>query len=395
MLAMSQGSGSRTWGAKDRGVSPSRHLPCLPVPSPTGAVPAWSGSVQHHGTQEPPTTERRPNARTESLTPDPNKVLRRATAMLRGLEPLPDTSGPIAPSPGSCQVGPARHAHTGWGSLAWQCPDGARVPCQAALGPRIWLHRLLGDPRDGAVGHHTPAPRTPTSAGTCGRVSGRRSRRGARGCSPAGPGTRPGASPCRWVGGSEHSARHPQPTTGVHRAPGARDEAWSPGPDGVGDTGMGPAPPALLPVAGPLGLVGLDAADVVGRAAHQPGHQVIGLSLQGTGAAQLPLAHPWVHPCGGVPLPTAPSHQTQASLISRNSNMQLVLGGEAQRSWTQQSNGSREEAACSCRMTGGHQVRPSRDLGGLRGVSSRSGLGSGQAPNRPGEEGGEGQGVCC
>ena len=38
--------------------------------------------------------------------------------------------------------------------------------------------------------------------------------------------------------------------------------------------------PALLPVPGLLGLVGLDAAYVVGGALHQRAHQVVGLFLQ-------------------------------------------------------------------------------------------------------------------
>ena len=37
---------------------------------------------------------------------------------------------------------------------------------------------------------------------------------------------------------------------------------------------------AVLPVPWLLGLVGLDAADVVGRALHQPLHQVVGLFLK-------------------------------------------------------------------------------------------------------------------
>ena len=44
--------------------------------------------------------------------------------------------------------------------------------------------------------------------------------------------------------------------------------------------GGGGGSPVLLPVAGPLGLVGLDASDVVGRASLQRGHQVIGLFLR-------------------------------------------------------------------------------------------------------------------
>lgn len=38
--------------------------------------------------------------------------------------------------------------------------------------------------------------------------------------------------------------------------------------------------PALLPVPGPLGLIGFDAADIVGCALLQRGHQVIGLFLR-------------------------------------------------------------------------------------------------------------------
>ena len=37
--------------------------------------------------------------------------------------------------------------------------------------------------------------------------------------------------------------------------------------------------PLVLPVVGSLGLVGLDAADVVGSALHQLAHQLVGLSL--------------------------------------------------------------------------------------------------------------------
>lgn len=42
----------------------------------------------------------------------------------------------------------------------------------------------------------------------------------------------------------------------------------------------GVSSPALLPVPGPLGLIGFDAADIVGRALLQRGHQVIGLFLR-------------------------------------------------------------------------------------------------------------------
>lgn len=56
---------------------------------------------------------------------------------------------------------------------------------------------------------------------------------------------------------------------GVTTGPGA-DESWM---------GWGVSP-VLLPVSGPLGLVGFDAADVVGCAPHQRGHQVIGLFLR-------------------------------------------------------------------------------------------------------------------
>lgn len=48
---------------------------------------------------------------------------------------------------------------------------------------------------------------------------------------------------------------------------------WT-GPGGVGVS------PVLLPITGPLGLVGLDAADVVGGAPLQRGYQVVGLFLR-------------------------------------------------------------------------------------------------------------------
>ena len=44
--------------------------------------------------------------------------------------------------------------------------------------------------------------------------------------------------------------------------------------------GGGVGSPVLFPVAGPLGLIGLDASDVVGSASFQRGHQVIGLFLR-------------------------------------------------------------------------------------------------------------------
>ena len=48
----------------------------------------------------------------------------------------------------------------------------------------------------------------------------------------------------------------------------------------LGDWAGAGGSPVLLPVTGPLGLVGFDAADVVGCAFHQRGHQVIGLFLR-------------------------------------------------------------------------------------------------------------------
>lgn len=56
---------------------------------------------------------------------------------------------------------------------------------------------------------------------------------------------------------------------GVTAGPGG-NESW------IGWGGS----PVLLPVSGPLGLVGFDAADVVGCAPHQCGHQVVGLFLR-------------------------------------------------------------------------------------------------------------------
>ena len=52
---------------------------------------------------------------------------------------------------------------------------------------------------------------------------------------------------------------------------------WT-GPDGAGG-----GSPVLLPVTGPLGLVGLDAAEVVGCAPLQRGYQVVGLFLRERG----------------------------------------------------------------------------------------------------------------
>ena len=39
--------------------------------------------------------------------------------------------------------------------------------------------------------------------------------------------------------------------------------------------------PVILPVMGPLGLIGLEAANVVWSAHHQSAHQIIGLRLEG------------------------------------------------------------------------------------------------------------------
>lgn len=61
--------------------------------------------------------------------------------------------------------------------------------------------------------------------------------------------------------------------------------------------------PALFPVTGPLGLVGFDAADIVGCTLLQRGHQVVGLFLRrgrrwGVGEQMGPsgpfLLPPWI-----------------------------------------------------------------------------------------------------
>lgn len=142
---------------------------------------------------------------------------------------------------------------------------------------------------DVSHGHTVGIPKLPsqwslTVAGICGRVGGRRNLPGALGCSPSAPGTRLGASPCgagrdtAGMAGGWGTCSVPLATEG----PAQRCSFWM-------KTGLGRIPiagscplgsfispihheapllPALLPVPGFLGLVGLDAADVVWRALH-------------------------------------------------------------------------------------------------------------------------------